>query len=87
MKVFARHLSYEELKKQCKKLKVPMDDTLYREQGWDTVVVGTVGSGHVIYNTFNGKYFGSTPSGHSFTSSDPARAPWARDLLNFFYVE
>lgn len=87
MKTFARHLTYDELKKQCKRLKVPFDDHLYRERGWDTVLVGEPQGGFVVYNTFNGRYFGRTPAGHSFSSNDPARTPWSQQLLKFFYLE
>lgn len=89
MKKFSRHLTHDELKKQCKKLKVPFDDHLYRERGWDTVVVGELSGAHVIYNVWNGKFFGRTPHGRSFSSSDTnwKNAPWFWKLLNFFYVE
>jgi hypothetical protein len=46
-------------------------------------------SGYVLFNTFNGRFFGKTDKGVPF-SSDSAEheaEPWFQALLSFFYVE
>lgn len=47
------------------------------------------GVGYVMYNTFNGTFFGRTPKGVRFSSSSTAheREPWFQQLLSFFYAE
>lgn len=47
------------------------------------------GVGYVMYNTFNGTFFGRTPEGVRFSSSSThfEAEPWFQALLSFFYVE
>lgn len=87
--MFSRHRTHDEVQKLCKKLKVPFDDTLYRERGFDTVLIGSKGRGFVIYNCWNGRFFGTTDRGVRFTSDQSRhdKQPWMVKLLHFFYVE
>lgn len=45
--------------------------------------------GWVMFNTFNGRFFGSTPEGVRFNSDLTLHddEPWFQQLLSFFYVE
>lgn len=89
MKQFARHRTHDEIVALCKKHKVPLDDSLYLQRGWDTILVGTKDLGYVIYNTWNGKFFGTTDKGTPFDSCSTRhdRTEWMQKLLHFFYVE
>jgi hypothetical protein len=96
MKRFARIKTLDEIKAQCQAQGVRLCTRLYDTQGWDTVVVGgpisnaaKTGPGHAIYSTFNGKFFGRTPDGIEFDSTETRHehAPWFQALLSFFYVE
>ena len=91
---FARHKTYKEIKQQCRKQKVPLNDNLYVTKGWDTILVGAKdrvdrNGGWVIYNTFNGRFFGKTPAGKNFNSDETRwdKSEWMQALLNFFYSE
>lgn len=85
---FKRHRTYEEIKALCKKQKVPLNDFNYRERGWDSIMLGTKDDGWVVYNTFNGRFFGKTPTGKDFTSDSTKhdKAEWMQQLLAFFYT-
>ena len=106
MKKFAGFKSHDEIQHQCEnppqqgmlpEPPVPFNDHLYRERGYDTVVVGDINDrryGHVIYNTFNGRFFGTTPMlegawppGVDFNSNSAKfdSQPWFAALLEFFY--
>lgn len=96
MKKFAGTKSLDTIKQQCKAQGVYIDTRLHDQRGQDTVVVGgpvvTKGIQHhgwVIFNVFNGKFFGRTPKGVVFDSSDYVheKEPWFQALLSFFYVE
>lgn len=88
-KKFSRHRTHEEIKALCKKQRVPINDDNFQLHGWDSVLIGTKEQGFVIYNTFNGRFFGKTDRGVDFDSSSPKhdKAAWMQALLNFFYVE
>lgn len=86
-KEFKRHLSYTELKKACALQGLNLNATKYLIDGWDTVVVEG-GGARVIYNTFNGNFFGTTPEGMEFDSQSAEHDghDWFQALLNFFYI-
>lgn len=89
MKKFSRHKTLAEIKAQCEAQGVSFSSHMYDMHGWDTVYIGrqTAGYAYAIYNTFNGEFFGRTPSGVAF-SSDSTRHEdrrWFQQLLNFFY--
>lgn len=96
MRTFARHRNIAEIRTLCRDLGVALNDRKYRVDGWDTVVVGChahqmrdPGAAYVIYNTFNGTFFGRTADGIEFDSSDTKHENerWFQQLLEFFYVE
>lgn len=87
-----RHRSHKEIVAQCKAQGVPYNDVLYRETGWDTMVVGAAPGepmrrGYTVYNTLNGCFWGVTDEGVKFTSNSAKhdKEPWMLALLNFFY--
>lgn len=84
---FERVKTYEEIKAQCDAQKLALADVHFRAGG-DTLVVSG-GGGRVFFNAFNGKFFGNTPDGKHFRSSESyfEEEPWFKALLNFFYVE
>lgn len=88
MKTFSRHKTYEEIRQQCALQRLEFNDRLFKTAGWDTIAVYG-GGATVVYNTFNGRFFGSTPTGVEFNSDDPQfdKKPWMQALLRFFYVE
>lgn len=85
MKTFARHKSVDEILGQCSAGGIPIDISKYVKDGHDHIVVGAEPA-VVFYNTFNGRFFGTTPEGVSFSSdSELDGTPWFDALLNFFY--
>jgi hypothetical protein len=92
MKKFAGNKPLAEILKQCKDQGVHVNDFMFKKHGWDTIVLGDpkIKSGYVIYNTFNGTFWGKTDKGVEFDSSSSAKhdkEPWMQALLSFFYVE
>jgi len=67
---------------------VPIDARKWHE-GSAYIVFGTRPFGYVMFNTFNGNFFGETPLGVAFNSKDTAyeNKPWFQALLSFFYEE
>jgi hypothetical protein len=88
VRTFKRHKTYDEIRKQCRMLRLDLNDQKYRVDHWDTIMVSG-GGGHVIYNTFNGRFFGKTDRGVAFTSDETKhdKKPWMQAILNFFYAE
>lgn len=88
MKQFASIKPLEVIQQQCAEQGLVFNDRLYREQGWDTVLIQG-GDAQVVYNTFNGRFFGWTPNGEAFSSDECVHEdePWFQALLSFFYVE
>jgi hypothetical protein len=93
MKTFSAVKPVDLILKQCKEQGVPVNDHLYRTAMWDTIVIGNQAKGkklgHVVFNTFNGRFSGVTDKGVKFTSDSPKHdnEPWMQALLNFFYTE
>jgi hypothetical protein len=80
--------TYDEIRTQCEAQGVPLNARKYLNDGWDTIMVGDPAGGHVIYNTFNGRFFGWTPVPTEEFNSDQDlwdHCPWFVALLNFFY--
>lgn len=80
-----RHKSYEEIKAQCEQLGLSFNDTLYKSWESDHVVIEG-GGARVLYDTFNGRFFGKTDTGvvfHLDTTEHDAE-PWFQALLDFF---
>lgn len=92
MKTFAGNKSFAQIERQCKDAGIQFDSTDY-DKGGDYVVIRTRAnddrSGHVLYNTTNGNFFGETPEGVKFNSKLTTHEdqPWFQQLLQFFYVE
>lgn len=87
MKKFAGIKSRAQVKAQCKAAGVEFDDNAYKKGSDFTVLRG--GGAKVIWSSWNGKFYGTTPDGVSF-SSDSDRfdnEPWMQALLKFFYVD
>lgn len=87
---FKRHKSVAEIAIQCNAQGVYLDRHSY-DQGGDTICVGAPansGSGWAVFNTFNGRFWGRTPEGMSFSSDSPEHdgEPWMQALLHFFMV-
>lgn len=95
MKTFHRFRTASELRTLCRDLGIRFDDSRHRNDGADTVVVGgpicrdKEGACWVIYNVYNGTFFGRTDKGVEFSSSSTLHEdePWFQQLLEFFYVE
>jgi hypothetical protein len=98
MKRFARHKTHDEIKRQCAEQGVPFNDHGWRKRGDDHIVIGLPSRGHVLYNTFNGRFFGRTPGmpqvpewpvATDFDSDDTKLdgQPWFDALLLFFYTD
>lgn len=95
MKTFARFRTVSELRLLCRDLGIRFDDTQHRLEGRDTVVIGgpicrdKEGASWVIFNVYNGSFFGRTPAGVEFSSSSDEHEDedWFQKLLEFFYVE
>lgn len=89
MKKFRRHKTLAEIKAQCEVQGVPFSSHMYDVHGWDTVYIGrqSAGYAYAIYNVFNGRFFGRTPSGVAFNSNSVQHenCHWFQQLLNFFY--
>jgi hypothetical protein len=92
VKKFARHKTFEEVVRACHQQEVYCD-TAAHERGGDTICVGaparTPGCGWVVYSTFNGRFFGSTPYGVHIDSDSQTHdgEPWMQALLKFFYAD
>lgn len=88
MKTFARHKTLREIRAQCRALGLALNDHLWRSRGHDHVCIEG-GGARVLYNTFNGRFFGATDQGVEFSSDNQAQEdrPWFQTLLGFFYVE
>lgn len=84
---FARVKTREEVKAQCKAAGVQFDDRLYKLGSDFTVLRG--GGAEVLWSSWNGVFFGTTPDGKRFNSSSQrhAKQPWFQALLDFFYAE
>ena len=86
-KTFGGNRSLDEIERQCKAQGVVFDDYRYRMVGDDFVRIHG-GGAWVLFNTFNGNFFGQTPDGEQFASDDKRDGtPWFDALLNFFYRE
>lgn len=87
MKMFAGNKSLTAIQQQCEDAGLVYDQSAF-ERGSDYVRISG-GGAHVLYSTFNGRFFGETPDGVKF-SSDSTRhesEEWFQALLSFFYVE
>lgn len=88
MKMFAGNKPLDVIKQQCKDQGIVFDDERWRVYGDDYVRISGGGC-WVLYNTFNGSFFGETPDGTDFSndSDEHEDQPWFQALLSFFYVE
>lgn len=74
------------IKAQCKAAGVEFDDHLYRERGDDHIALRSPGA-IVLFNSFNGRFFGNAPDGTRFSSDDRRDGePWFDALPRFFYI-
>lgn len=89
MKQFAGNKPLSTIRRQCLNAGLGWNDARYREEGWDTIRIDCPSGAYVIYNAFNGKFFGKTDDGRQFDSSGTAhdKEPWFQALLSFFYEE
>ena len=92
MQKFARHKTLDEIEMACREVGFALDTTEF-DKGSDHVKIAFVHDGEtfdVLYNTFNGRFFGpSRMSSDGYFTSDDASldaTPWFQALLNFFYV-
>lgn len=76
------------IREQCKAQGVSVDDSLL-SQGQSDYIVLTGGGARVLYNTFNGGFFGTTPNGTKFSadSNEHEACEWFQQLMAFFYLE
>jgi len=87
------------IQEQCLAAGIDFVDDLWR-QGDDCISIWTKAKdkslGYVIYNTFNGCFFGKTPEGEPYgpqglcfnsDNSTFEEEPWFQALLSFFYTE
>lgn len=92
MKTFAGNKSLDTIIGQALLQGVSIDARKYLNEGSDHILFhsGPLGpSWHVLYNTFNGRFFGRAPNGELFTSDAVTHEgePWFQALMSFFYVE
>lgn len=105
MKTFAGTKPLKTIIDQCKAAGVAVDDYNFRHFGHDRIALGVArgkrpdgtpfvplvnpAGAFVMFNTFNGTFFGTTDKGVEFDSSSTTHeaAPWFQALLSFFYVE
>lgn len=92
MKTFDKHRSLDELRIETDKRGWKLNDTWYKESGHDHVsFIFSINdiNGYVLYNTFNGRFFGSTENGIDFDSDDDQfdNDNWFNELLTVCYVE
>lgn len=91
MRTFKGNKSLTHIESQCKQAGIHFNDYLLRTGTSDYVVITTIKddnySGQVLYNTFNGTFFGTTPDGTQFDSrsTEHEHEPWFQQLLEFFY--
>lgn len=87
MQTFTRHRTREEVFALCKSQDVPCRDGNSPYDDLIVVGINRSGFGYAFYNTVNGRFFGATPSGESFSSDQPRDGiDWFDALLAFFYV-
>jgi hypothetical protein len=87
MKKFARIKTRAEVLAQCRAQRVKVDQRHYKAgSDWTTL---SRGGCTVIWCSFNGNFFGTTPDGTRFSSREITHEnePWFQALLSFFYVE
>lgn len=105
MKTFAGTKPLAVIKQQCEAAGVAVDDYGFRKVGNDHICLGIASrkrpdgtpfvlatapiGAYVMFNTFNGRFFGVTDKGVHFSSSSTEHEaePWFQALLSFFYVE
>lgn len=86
MKQFGGVKSLEQIKEQCIACGVEFSDKEFRK-GSDYVLLRSP-KAHVLFSSFNGRFFGVTPEGTRFSSDATFDGePWFDQLLSFFYVE
>jgi hypothetical protein len=84
-KTFAGNRPLKEIRAMCKAQGVQLIDSQWK-RGSDYVTLRSPGA-YVMFNTFNGTFFGKTPANVEFSSDDRRDGePWFDALLNFFYV-
>jgi hypothetical protein len=85
VKTFGGNRPLEEIQALCRAQGVEFIDVQHR-RGSDYVTLRSPGA-WVMFNTFNGRFFGKTPDNIEFSSDDKRDGtPWFDALLNFFYV-
>jgi len=89
-KRFAGHRSYEQIREECRRQGLILEDAAYRRHGSDWIGVrGKPGGVLVLYSTPTGRFHGTHPAtGEKFTESSPFDGePWFDALLSFFFYE
>jgi hypothetical protein len=91
VKTFERHKNVAELRAECHHRAWLLDSRRYDKHGDDHVRIMFIAHGVVgtmLFNTFNGKFFGETEEGQSFDSSDASLdgQAWFAELLSATYV-
>lgn len=85
MKKFKGHRSFDQIAAQCKEQGLAFECANYVLRGSDYVGVFS-GGVRVLYNTSNGRFFGTHLDGRRFSESSAFDGePWFDALLNFFY--
>jgi hypothetical protein len=93
MKKWAGVKTLELIERQCAKAGIHLDMSKWVLEGSDHVVITSIkgdnSSGRVMFNTVNGRFFGTTPEGVKFNSDSKEhdREEWFQKLLAFFYIE
>lgn len=82
---FTGHRSFDQIVAECKAQGVELDASNYVNRGSDFLSLKG-GGFQVLYSTVNGQFFGTTPTGEKFHSSEVRDGePWFSALLGFFY--
>ncbi len=80
----------DEIRQQCDAAGIQFDTKLY-DKGADHIAIRAFPDKRewiVLFNAFNGRFFGTAPGEIEFSSDDKLDGtPWFDALLQFFYLE
>ena len=90
MKTFTRHRTLKELRTEIKRRGWKLDTEKFNEGSDYIDIIFKVGrvSGKMLVSMINGRFFGSTDRGTTFSSDsvEHDREPWFKALLEAVYI-
>lgn len=92
MKVFKRVRSPDQIQQTCVERGWKWDSRKHDEEGFDHIRIDfalEAVSGHLLFNAFNGRFFGELKTGVRFDSNVATHeaCDWFQELLKVFYAE